>query len=1034
MKKNRLRQHALSTSIAAALWAAAPLSIAEDIDLYTISQSANARPNVLFILDNSANWAADGGYANCTYEVNGTTGPDPQKEQGKKVAIEKCALHQVISSLKPSVVNGVEEAPLVNVGFMLFNEGSTSGGYPRNALVPLTAANADILLQRIRNFTRDDDKTNNPSFAQTMYESYLYFKGADLYKGKATTTKFDAGAFQGNRYKNPLSSDCQKNYIIMITNGSADFSTAGTDNELLSAIGGNTTQITYPSTANVSSNDQKSVADEFARFLYGTDLSTTGARQNIITHTIAVTGAPSDGNYPNFFNGIANAGGGKFFKASSVDQIKAAILDLMNEIQAVNSVFASSSLPVSVNTQGTYLNQIFMGMFRPDASAKPRWMGNLKQYQFCIDTVGKLYLGDKDCKQAVSSTTGFITPSATSFWSSASTYWNFGTYASSPASDAPDGEVVEKGGAGQKLRAMSPSARKIYTCPTTGCTTGALSASPFNTTTISTSSTANQQAFKVANATELTSLINWVRGEDLFDENLNGVTTDMRASVHGDVLHSKPVVVNYGGTTGIVAFYGANDGVLRAVDASQTGTGGSELWAFVAPEFYGKLRRLQTNSPELKFPTTPDGISPPPQPKDYFFDGPIGVYQRLNDSTGATEAVHLYVGMRRGGRFIYALDVTNPNNPRFLWKKGCYPQTNGTTTCDSGYSALGQTWSEPKVTRVRGHANPVLIFGGGYDNLAEDPEPAATTSTMGNAVFVVDAINGNTVKVFQTAAMTKSFPADVTLIDRDYDGYTDRVYAADVGANVWRLDIDADSPNSWAINKFAALSTTLQKRKMFYPVDVVLTNSFDAVLTGTGDREHPLATNAASTVKNRFYMLKDLDIGKAVSSNFSTIVDADLDASNADLFNATTAAYDNTKRGWFMNLSDGEKVVNAPITIGGFVNFGTNTPTANLPGQCSNLGIAKGYAVDFIAGNPSRPVFFQGGGLPPSPVAGLVEIRNANGVVTKVPFIIGGGDPRASETSGNSNTTLSGSAVEGKDVYIKTPKKRRRTFSYKKFD
>ena len=42
---------------------------------------------------------------------------------------------------------------------------------------------------------------------------------------------------------------------------------------------------------------------------------------------------------------------------------------------------ASVSLPVSVNTQGTYLNQVFVGMFRPDGDAAPRWYGNLKQYK-----------------------------------------------------------------------------------------------------------------------------------------------------------------------------------------------------------------------------------------------------------------------------------------------------------------------------------------------------------------------------------------------------------------------------------------------------------------------------------------------------------------------------------------------------------------------------------------------------------------------------------------------------------------------------
>jgi type IV pilus assembly protein PilY1 len=991
---------------------------AEDIDLYTGGVVDGGRPNVIFILDNSANWSASNGAANCTYDDGGAA----PSSQGKKMGIEQCALNNAIYALQPAVVNGVEQPSKYNIGFMFFNEGSNTGGYPRKALIELNRTNAAALLTMIKGLGINTDKTNNPSFAQTMHEAYLYFKGAAPYQGKAGT-KYDATAFSGTRYALPISNPCQKNFLIIITNGSPDYNTAGTDTTLLAGDGGITTAITYP-TSFVSANDQKSVADEYARFLYGTDLSTSASSQNIVTHTIAVTGAASDGNYPNFWAGVSRAGGGKAYTASDAATIKAKILDLFNEIQSVNSVFTSSSLPVSVNTQGTYLNQIFMGVFRPDINDTPRWMGNLKQYQFCLDSLQKLYLGDANCLDAVSSTTGFLTPLASSFWSTTSSYWNFGTYMAGSPSDAPDGNIVEKGGAAQKQRGLTPATRTLYTCPTSGCAAGLLSTSPFNTTTISTSSTTNQANFGVSTSAALSNLINWVRGQDLLDENGDGSTSDMRASIHGDVLHSRPVVVNYGGTTGIVAFYGANDGIFRAVNASQTGTtAGQELWGFVAPEFYGKYLRLYNNSPVLKFPNTVAGISPTPQPKDYFFDGPVGVYQQL-DSAGATTRVILYIGMRRGGRFIYALDVTTPTAPRFLWKKGCTSTTSGTTTCDSGFSSIGQTWSTPKVAKVRGNANPVVIFGGGYDNAAEDAEPAGTT-TMGNSVYVLDALLGTVVKTFTSAAMTKSIPSDITLIDRDFDGNYDRAYATDMGGNVWRMDIDDTLPANWTINKLASLSTASNSRKFFFPADVVPTRNFDAVLIGSGDREHPLSTSAANSVLNRFYMIKDLDTGKTPSATYVTVNDNDVD-SLSDLFNATSSAYDQTKRGWFVNLGTGEKVVNAPTTIAGFVHFGTNKPKANDVGQCTNLGVAQGYTVDFLQGKPNRPVNFVGGGLPPSPVAGLVSI-NTNGTTKKVPFIIGGGDD-------GSGTLQNASAIAGSDVKIAVPVSRRRTYWHKKID
>ena len=54
-------------------------------------------------------------------------------------------------------------------------------------------------------------------------------------------------------------------------------------------------------------------------------------------------------------------------------------------------------------------------------------------------------------------------------------------------------------------------------------------------------------------------------------------------------------------------------------------------------------------------------LSPPPKPKNYYFDGSIGLYQNADSSN-----VWIYPTMRRGGRMIYALDVTTPSAPRSL--------------------------------------------------------------------------------------------------------------------------------------------------------------------------------------------------------------------------------------------------------------------------------------------------------------------------------------------------------------------------------
>ena len=162
-------------------------------------------------------------------------------------------------------------------------------------------------------------------------------------------------------------------------------------------------------------------------------------------------------------------------------------------------------------------------------------------------------------------------------------------------------------------------------------------------------------------------LVDFIVGKDVNDENANGLTTtETRPSLHGDVIHSRPLPVNYATaanlTAGVTVYYGANDGTLRAMNASN----GKERWAFVAPEFLSRLSRLKDNSPLVRFPNQPIGITPTPTPKNYYWDGSVGVYQTLDNSS-----VWIYPTMRRGGRMLYGLDVTTPDSPTVLWKKGC---------------------------------------------------------------------------------------------------------------------------------------------------------------------------------------------------------------------------------------------------------------------------------------------------------------------------------------------------------------------------
>jgi type IV pilus assembly protein PilY1 len=943
----------------------------EDIDLFANPPSTADLPNVLLVLDTSANWSTAAADA-CTTYADGTPGPrqsNPNIEQGKKIAIQKCALVNTLLALP----TGPGGAAKFRVGVMYMNAPDPNGAYPRNRFLELTAANKAALTDVLKNTWIDGagDQGNNADYARALWEAYLWYKGMTPYKGTAQTKpgmiRWDAGAFDASgNYISPAASNCGRNYVIIVSNGSPQGTEADV-RDLVQAAGGNVTPIPY-SSSYVSTSDANNWADETSRFLRGVDVSSKDDTQNIITYSIAITSAnppPSEVRSNNFIKEIAIQGGGTGFAATNVAELTKALNDIFNQIQAANSVFASASLPVSVNTQGTFLNQVFMGMFRPDPLSRPRWTGNLKQYQFGYNAATqKVTLVDANGNNAINPASGFIDPSARSFWSSATPYtdfwknktWGEDEVNAGGASDAPDGQLVEKGGAAQRLRETymtDQSTRPVYTC--IGCT-GALTA--FNNSNVT------QAMLGAADATERDALIAWTRGTDNkspSDESGPGtvtstgtpstVTATVRASIHGDVIHSSPAVINYGsGGAGIVVFYGDNGGMLHAVRGARTGgTAGQELWSFIPPEFLPKLKRLRDNTTKVEFAATDMTTTPTPQRKDYAMDGPLTFYQK--NGTGAK--VHLYAGMRRGGRALYAFNVTTPTSPALLWK---------IDNSSAGLGALGQTWSEARVTRIKNIADPVIIMGGGYDPAEDGPSPG--TPTMGNIVVVLNATDGTVLKVF--TGLDRPVPASVAIVDSDSDGQMDRAYAVDLGGSVYRIVFPTENPADWVLTKIAAFgASSASGQKMFYAPAVTPTmlggTSVYAVQVGTGDREKPLQ---ASGTENRYFTV--LDKGQNAPVGI------------ADLVSMTTdglPSIPNDKYGCYLNMPNaGEKVVNAVTYTSGYAFFGTNSPAPPSANSCAGpLGTARTYAVPALCG-PTKVSVLEGGGLPPTAVTGTVLI------------------------------------------------------------
>ena len=983
-----------------------------DIDLFVGAAPASTAdvPNVLIILDNTANWNS--------------------------------AFTNEIAALV-SVFNGL---PLnkFKLGLMMFSETGSGnptpgGAYVRAAVRLMDATNRPAYSNLVNSLDVSNDKGNGRSLGLSMAEAYRYFSGAAAYSGikakrdyagnlitpsssySASNAVFGlpVNAFASSTsttYVRPAGT-CQKNYIIYIGNSTSggnvtkdNTSDNDTATTLLGDVGGarSTTTIAI-SPAGMMDN----IADEWARYM-------KISPEAITTYTVNVSQGTEDAANSALLKSMANVSSGKYFLVNSTtgagSQISDALNNIFSEIQSVNSVFASVSLPVSVNTQGTYLNQVYVGMFRPDSDGYPRWAGNLKQYK-----IGNaVNLEDADSVSAINNRTGFITECARSYWtpSAVDTEWatkpegDCLTIADSKASNYPDGNLVNKGAQAYKLR--QSSTRTVKTCNSVMslCTT-LTTFDNINVTPILLGITPTDLALG-------SELVNWSIGKDVDDENSNGITTaERRLSAHGDVVHSRPVAINFGtdAAPNVVVFYGANDGSLRAINGNRTspivaGTltvpAGGELWSFMPPEFYTKIKRLRDNTTRISFPNNNIG-NPTPTPKDYGMDGAITAFR---GSVGGTTKSFVYSTMRRGGRAIYAFDVTNsltaPNSPALKWKIGC-PNANDDIGCTTGLTGIGQTWSSLKSFTASGYgsgSSTMLITGGGYD-VCDDYDALAsgganhncTTASKGHYVYVLDADTGAVLKTFDTGGM-RGVVADITLV-RDDAGQAIYGYTADLGGNVYRINFGSSAPSSWTMTKIASLgcdttTSCTANRKFVFAPSVVLDNGNYFIMLGSGDREKPLTYYMSSTaVTNYFFGFTDKP--KVATSTYPGGTDCGTAIiCKSSLLGVTagttpTSAALALKKGWYLGLTLTEQVVTSAVTIFGVVTFSTHAPAVPVTGSCaSNLGTARVYNFAYNTlvsanGTDSPYGIVAGGGLPPSPVAGRVKLDNGQ----TVPFCIG---------------------------------------------
>jgi type IV pilus assembly protein PilY1 len=737
--------------------------------------------------------------------------------------------------------------------------------------------------------------------SETLYEAYRYFSGDGVeYGGIGPTASVDAARTVpgGDLYDTPLEEGCQKSFVVLLSDG-LPTRDRGADSSIAALAGG---------TCDGEPTDGYCL-DDLAKYMFENDVNprVPGAQH------VSLFAIGFDEHVP-ILDAAARASGGAYFEANDAASLTTALKSVLFDIENTAATFAAPAVTVDSFNRTRHSNDLYVGVFAP--TGEMHWPGNLKKYRL-RPSDGAILDSQTPPRPAVDAA-GSFAAGTKSFWSA----------------DA-DGPDVESGGAAANL--PPPAAREVYTYLAGGDLNAAGNRVAQGNASVDDALLGTGRPQDPTRA----QVIDFIRGAD--------PTTGAPRHQMGDPLHSRPAAVAYNATKTVI-YLVTNDGYLHAVNAED----GTEAWAFVPPELLGDQVDLYRNAPTGT--------------RHYGLDGTPRV-QIAADDDGEIEPgekVYLFFGARRGGDFYYGLDVSNPADPQVLWRlPGPGPHA---------LPGLGQSWSNPTPTRIdvagaqQNAGKLVLVFGAGYDT-KHDEYALSGGDAAGAGVFIVDSVSGDALWSGAAAGATASFakmsyaiPGDIRVVDSDDDGFGDRLYAADLGGQVWRFDVSNGQAAASLVaggviaqlgGAPAAAPPLASTRRFYYAPDVALVSGdvpYVHIGIGSGHRERP--NSIVNT--DRFYALRDY-------AAFAHLTQAQFDALTpitdealVDVTSDPSAAIPAGGPGWKLTLTrPGEKVLAEARTFDDRIFFTSFTPGTSDAASCKPPpGTNRLYSISVFNGAP----------------------------------------------------------------------------------
>jgi type IV pilus assembly protein PilY1 len=461
-------------------------------------------------------------------------------------------------------------------------------------------------------------------------------------------------------------------------------------------------------------------------------------------------------------------------------------------------------------------------------------------------------------------------------------------------------------------------------------------------------------------------------GENLVNY-LRGVRTNeggyyrSRESVLGDIVSSEAKYVktplsNYTDTgfgkfksdqatrAGTV-YVGANDGMLHAFD----GTTGQENWAYIPSKVVPNLYQLADKNYDTHHQYFVDGS---PTVGDVYGPCRPVTAKRTTTCSGNEWRTILVGGLNRGGTSYYALDITDPADPIFLWE---------ITDATMGYS-----FGNPVITKLKTGAWVVLLTSG-YNALNSKGYLYVRNALDGKVVQSIQSVPLGLAGTLETNTAGDLAHIAARALSPNTDNTAIAAYGGDTQGNLWRFDINGDlGASGYDAHKLITLKDGAGKvQPITASPEVATVNGLTMVYVGTGmylglndisnkdfqsfygviDRNDALTLATPRSTDSKF-VKQVLTDGSCPSGSSFCIPGQTVLTSTSDSVDWTL------NNGWYIDfLGAGERSVTDPGLALGTLLFTTIMPalaTTSSPVCGDATGNAAGgsflYALDYKTG------------------------------------------------------------------------------------